>query len=173
MHLKISSAKCQPFCWGGDELNFYHNFLPQLGVLTLQWWRQNIIQSLYSKLTPHTSPIWWHSNGTTLHYFLTAEVKRVGDILFGLATQCVQSKNVIRTSPQTLSNLCLKINVKLGGINNILLPSIRYGIRINSLSPGRCLKICKDCSFQMMILQSIFANFLWNSSEINVNNLIY
>ncbi|KAL3887901.1 hypothetical protein ACJMK2_000288 [Sinanodonta woodiana] len=57
-----------------------------------------------------------------------AEVKRVGDILFGLATQCVQAKNVNKTTPQTLSNLCLKINVKLGGINNILLPSIRTGV---------------------------------------------
>lgn len=54
-----------------------------------------------------------------------AEVKRVGDTIIGLATQCVQSKNVARTSPQTLSNLCLKINVKLGGINNILVPTIR------------------------------------------------
>lgn len=45
--------------------------------------------------------------------------------MFGLATQCVQSKNVNKTSPQTISNLCLKINVKLGGINSILLPSIR------------------------------------------------
>lgn len=54
-----------------------------------------------------------------------AEVKRVGDIMFGLATQCVQSKNVTKISAQTLSNLCLKINVKLGGINSILLPSIR------------------------------------------------
>ncbi|KAA8591795.1 hypothetical protein FQN60_017169 [Etheostoma spectabile] len=49
-----------------------------------------------------------------------AEVKRVGDTLLGMATQCVQVKNVVKTSPQTLSNLCLKINVKLGGINNIL-----------------------------------------------------
>ena len=54
-----------------------------------------------------------------------AEIKRVGDTLHGLATQCVQSKNVIKTTPQTLSNLCLKINVKLGGVNNILLPSVR------------------------------------------------
>jgi len=45
--------------------------------------------------------------------------------MFGMATQCVQSKNVNKTSPQTISNLCLKINVKLGGINSILLPSIR------------------------------------------------
>ncbi|GAV05888.1 hypothetical protein RvY_15950-2 [Ramazzottius varieornatus] len=54
-----------------------------------------------------------------------AEVKRVGDTVLGMATQCVQAKNVNRTSPQTLSNLCLKINVKLGGVNNILVPSIR------------------------------------------------
>ena len=59
------------------------------------------------------------------HGVFVAEVKRVGDIMCGLATQCVQAKNVNKTSPQTLSNLCLKINVKLGGINNILLPSIR------------------------------------------------
>ena len=48
--------------------------------------------------------------------------------MFGLATQCVQAKNVNKTSPQTLSNLCLKINVKLGGINNILLPSVRPNV---------------------------------------------
>jgi len=57
-----------------------------------------------------------------------AEVKRVGDTMLGLATQCVQAKNVNRTSPQTLSNLCLKINVKLGGINNVLVPQMRSAI---------------------------------------------
>ena len=46
-------------------------------------------------------------------------------IILGIATQCVQVKNVNKTSPQTLSNLCLKINVKLGGINNILVPTMR------------------------------------------------
>ena len=81
-----------------------------------------------------------------------AEVKRVGDtilgklekkkfrqidyhfsisfflpttFLIGMATQCVQAKNVNKTSAQTLSNLCLKINVKLGGVNSILVPTIR------------------------------------------------
>ncbi len=67
-----------------------------------------------------------------------AEVKRVGDTVLGIATQCIQSKNVNQFDPhhrsqqkktqnhiQTLSNLCLKINVKLGGINNILLPNLR------------------------------------------------
>lgn len=55
-----------------------------------------------------------------------AEVKRVGDTVLGMATQCVQVKNVQKTTPQTLSNLCLKINVKLGGVNNILLPQGRF-----------------------------------------------
>jgi len=54
-----------------------------------------------------------------------AEVKRVGDTILGMATQCVQAKNVNKTSAQTLSNLCLKINVKLGGVNSILVPTIR------------------------------------------------
>ncbi|KAL5236624.1 hypothetical protein ACI65C_004034 [Semiaphis heraclei] len=53
------------------------------------------------------------------------EVKRVGDTVLGMPTQCVQAKNVNRPSPQILSNICLKINAKLGGINNILVPSIR------------------------------------------------
>lgn len=62
-----------------------------------------------------------------------AEVKRVGDTVLGMATQCVQVKNVQKTTPQTLSNLCLKINVKLGGVNNILLPQGRLvEILVNS-----------------------------------------
>ena len=56
---------------------------------------------------------------------LTAEVKRVGDTMLGIATQCVQAKNVMKLQTQTLSNLCLKINAKLGGINSILAPDVR------------------------------------------------
>lgn len=63
---------------------------------------------------------------TNSRLICAAEVKRVGDTLLGMATQCVQVKNVVKTSPQTLSNLCLKINVKLGGINNILVPHQRW-----------------------------------------------
>lgn len=38
------------------------------------------------------------------------EVKPVRDSLGGMATQCVQVKDVVKISPQTLSKLCLKIN---------------------------------------------------------------
>ncbi|EGT49576.1 hypothetical protein CAEBREN_20222 [Caenorhabditis brenneri] len=54
-----------------------------------------------------------------------AEIKRVGDTVLGVATQCVQAKNVVRTTPQTISNICMKMNVKLGGVNCILFPNVR------------------------------------------------
>ncbi|CAI2314807.1 unnamed protein product [Caenorhabditis sp. 36 PRJEB53466] len=47
------------------------------------------------------------------------DVKRKGDSL-GLTTQCVRSHNVIKVSPHTLSNLCMKINSKLGGVNVVI-----------------------------------------------------
>lgn len=65
------------------------------------------------------------TNWYSFSWWVAAEVKRVGDTVLGMATQCVQVKNVQKTTPQTLSNLCLKINVKLGGVNNILLPQGR------------------------------------------------
>lgn len=57
-----------------------------------------------------------------------------------MATQCVQVKNVVKTSPQTLSNLCLKINVKLGGINNILVPHQRFVLPLPLIVLGLYLK---------------------------------
>ena len=87
------------------------------------YWDMKLNQSFVCLFSPNT--LLGVINQNEIFTLCTAEVKRVGDIIFGLATQCVQAKNVNKTSPQTLSNLCLKINVKLGGINNILLPSIR------------------------------------------------
>ncbi|KAG8134005.1 hypothetical protein E2320_011768 [Naja naja] len=74
----------------------------------------------YAQGADSVEPMFRHLKNT-----YSAEVKRVGDTVLGMATQCVQMKNVQRTTPQTLSNLCLKINVKLGGVNNILLPQGR------------------------------------------------
>ncbi|KAF6035890.1 AGO1 [Bugula neritina] len=48
-----------------------------------------------------------------------AEVKRVAEIVCGITTQCVQLQNVLKLSPKTLSNICLKLNTKLGGINAV------------------------------------------------------
>ena len=51
------------------------------------------------------------------------DIKHAGDISIGIATQCILVKNVLKSANSTLGNLCLKINAKLGGINNIILPS--------------------------------------------------
>ena len=57
---------------------------------------------------------------------VTDEVKRVGDNFVGVVTQCVQKKNASRPNPATMSNICLKINTKLGGMNSIVDPRERY-----------------------------------------------
>ncbi|RDX40439.1 argonaute-like protein, partial [Lentinus brumalis] len=46
-------------------------------------------------------------------------VKHFGDITQGVATQCLNSSNCTRARPQYYANVCLKINVKMGGINAI------------------------------------------------------
>ncbi|XP_014671419.1 PREDICTED: protein argonaute-2-like isoform X2 [Priapulus caudatus] len=75
-----------------------------------------------------------------------AEVKRVGDVVMGLATQCIQQKNAVKKMDQTLVNLCMKINAKMGGVNNILprearllifkKPVIVFGADVTHPSPG-------------------------------------
>jgi len=54
---------------------------------------------------------------------LYSEIKRVGDNVIGIPTQCVQSKLVKQAKPQLCANISLKINSKLGGINHVIDPS--------------------------------------------------
>ncbi len=68
----------------------------------------------------------------------------MGDSVLGIATQCIKSKNVTRTTAQMLSNLCLKINAKLGGVNTILVPEMRptlfrYRVPQAAPPPGKVL----------------------------------
>ncbi|RDX49272.1 argonaute-like protein [Lentinus brumalis] len=46
-------------------------------------------------------------------------VKHFGDITQGVATQCLSSTKCSRARPQYYANVCLKINVKMGGINAV------------------------------------------------------
>jgi hypothetical protein len=54
---------------------------------------------------------------------LYAEIKRVGDTVIGVATQCIQGKHMFAAKKQYCANICLKINVKLGGMNSFINPS--------------------------------------------------
>ncbi|CAJ0960664.1 unnamed protein product, partial [Mesorhabditis belari] len=49
-----------------------------------------------------------------------ATVKECSDMIYGIMSQCLLLKNVLRPSPATCSNIVLKINMKLGGINSRL-----------------------------------------------------
>ncbi|KAI8824387.1 Piwi domain-containing protein [Fimicolochytrium jonesii] len=51
---------------------------------------------------------------------LYAEIKRVSDTVIGVATQCVQAKHMFAAKRQYCANVCLKLNVKLGGMNSYL-----------------------------------------------------
>ncbi|KAI0092008.1 argonaute-like protein [Irpex rosettiformis] len=46
-------------------------------------------------------------------------IKHVGDVVLGVATQCLKSSKAFRANDQYFANVCLKLNVKLGGINTI------------------------------------------------------
>ncbi|KIP05771.1 hypothetical protein PHLGIDRAFT_36273 [Phlebiopsis gigantea 11061_1 CR5-6] len=50
---------------------------------------------------------------------LYREIKHFGDILQGVPTQCLKATKCGRGNAQYFANVCLKINVKLGGINTI------------------------------------------------------
>ena len=56
---------------------------------------------------------------------LYSEIKRVGDNVVGIPTQCVQQKHVQQAKPQVCANISLKINSKLGGINHVIDSSVR------------------------------------------------
>lgn len=42
-------------------------------------------------------------------------IKKSCDIRFGVASQVLQAKHVMSASPQYISNVCMKVNAKLGG----------------------------------------------------------
>ncbi|CAB4409322.1 unnamed protein product [Rhizophagus irregularis] len=77
---------------------------------------------------------------------LYAEIKRVGDTVIGVATQCIQNIHMINPKKQYCANVCLKMNVKLGGMNSFLIPehiqfvtdepTILMGADITHSSPG-------------------------------------
>ena len=47
-------------------------------------------------------------------------LKTCGDLFYGIPTQGVDQKNVFKSQEQTISNILLKINTKLGGRNFVL-----------------------------------------------------
>ena len=67
---------------------------------------------------------------------LYSEVKRVGDSVIGIPTQCVQVKFVQQAKPQVCANILLKINAKLGGTNHVIDDSFKPAISKDTIVFG-------------------------------------
>ena len=42
-------------------------------------------------------------------------IKKSADCRFGVVSQCLQAPHVKKNNPQYISNVCMKVNAKLGG----------------------------------------------------------
>ncbi|XP_047310105.1 protein argonaute 10 [Impatiens glandulifera] len=66
---------------------------------------------------------------------LYGDIKRICETELGLITQCCLTKHVFKISKQYLANVSLKINVKMGGRNTVLLDAISCRIPLVSDIP--------------------------------------
>ncbi|KAJ8637677.1 hypothetical protein MRB53_011944 [Persea americana] len=66
---------------------------------------------------------------------LYGDLKRICETDLGLISQCCLTKHVFRISKQYLANVCLKINVKMGGRNTVLVDALSWRIPLVSDIP--------------------------------------
>ncbi|XP_022721851.1 protein argonaute 10-like isoform X1 [Durio zibethinus] len=66
---------------------------------------------------------------------LYGDLKRICETDLGLISQCCLTKHVFKISKQYLANVALKINVKMGGRNTVLLDAISWRIPLVSDIP--------------------------------------
>ncbi|XP_052199612.1 protein argonaute PNH1-like isoform X2 [Diospyros lotus] len=66
---------------------------------------------------------------------LYGDLKRICETELGLISQCCLTKHVLKISKQYLANVSLKINVKMGGRNTVLLDAVKWKIPLVSDIP--------------------------------------
>ncbi|KAM0874017.1 hypothetical protein ACQ4PT_037690 [Festuca glaucescens] len=66
---------------------------------------------------------------------LYGNIKRICETDLGLASQCCLTKHVYKRSPQYFANVALKINVKVGGRNTVLVDALSRRIPLVSDRP--------------------------------------
>jgi eukaryotic translation initiation factor 2C len=66
---------------------------------------------------------------------ISGDLKRICETELGLISQCCLTKHVFKISKQYLANVSLKINVKMGGRNTVLVDAISCRIPLVSDIP--------------------------------------
>ncbi|KAI7727780.1 hypothetical protein M8C21_013164 [Ambrosia artemisiifolia] len=112
------SIGCGLQSWRG----FYQSIKPTQMGLSL---------NIASSLTLSSS---WESEESELHAH-GGDLKRICETDLGLISQCCLTKYVLKISKQYLSNVSLKINVKMGGRNTVLLDALRWKVPLVSDIP--------------------------------------
>ncbi|CAL1291715.1 unnamed protein product [Larinioides sclopetarius] len=82
---------------------------------------QNVLKDVQNKFHAELAVIVVPGNNKAVY----GEVKQAAETFLGLVTQCIKDENVSnpkKCSPPLVSNLCQKINAKMGGVNNSLTP---------------------------------------------------
>ena len=69
------------------------------------------------------------------NFYFTGDLKRICETDLGLVSQCCLHKHVYKMSKQYLANVALKINVKVGGRNTVLVDAISRRIPLVSDVP--------------------------------------
>ncbi|KAI1308639.1 Protein argonaute-2 [Halotydeus destructor] len=120
-----TDAECERFIEGmrlkGEELGI--RVSKPCKVARVQVYKPGMLENIFEKAkgcSKKLKIIVFIINGDESLY---NEIKLVGDVQLGIPTQCITEKNIKKNNSATWSNLLLKINAKLGGINNILAAS--------------------------------------------------
>ncbi|KAF2871011.1 eukaryotic translation initiation factor 2C 2 [Massariosphaeria phaeospora] len=111
-------------------------------------------------------------------------IKKSCDIRFGIASQVLQAKHVMSKSPQYISNVCMKINAKLGGATAVAksvtipkiapksatIPTMIVGADVSHPAPGANSGEAASFAAISMSCDSVFAKY-WADVQTNGNRV--
>lgn len=111
-------------------------------------------------------------------------IKKSCDIRFGVASQVLQSKHVMGSSPQYISNVCMKVNAKLGGATCVAksttlpkiapksssIPTMVVGADVSHPAPGAASGEAASFAAITVSADSLFARY-WADVQTNGNRV--
>ncbi|KAK7388752.1 hypothetical protein VNO78_23579 [Psophocarpus tetragonolobus] len=107
-----------------------HSARPDLVKKALKYVHYAVLDKLGGKELELLIAILPDNNGS-----LYGDLKRICETDLGLISQCCLTKHVFKINRQYLANVALKINVKLGGRNTVLLDALSWRIPLVSDIP--------------------------------------